>query len=145
SPIERSMVAIAILPATAWAEGAQLNGRLFPATASAERAQFNAPPFPATASAERAQLNAPSSLVALLLTDSATPPYIGIPIAGLPEPSLYDIGTAYYRRCMGVNSRAGWGRNCGGRRPRRRASTSAHGERGQTAPDAVGYGSQNVL
>src|SRR5262245_30780011 len=84
-------------------------------------------------------------LVALLLTDSATPPCIGIPIAGLPEPSPYDTGTAYYRRCMGVNSRAGWGRNCGGRRPRRRASASAHGERGQTAPDAVGYGSQNVL
>jgi len=34
-------------------------------------------------------------------------PYIGIPIAGLPEPSPYDTGTAYYRRCMSVNSRAG--------------------------------------
>ena len=32
------------LPATAWAEGAQLNGRPFPATASAEGAQFNVPP-----------------------------------------------------------------------------------------------------
>src|SRR5215475_4891671 len=31
-------------PATAWAEGAQLNGRPFPATASAEGAQFNVPP-----------------------------------------------------------------------------------------------------
>jgi hypothetical protein len=39
-------------PATASAEGAQLNGRPFPATASAEGAQFNVPPFPATASAE---------------------------------------------------------------------------------------------
>src|ERR687888_492912 len=35
------------LPATASAEGAQLNGRPFPATASAEGAQFNVPPFPA--------------------------------------------------------------------------------------------------
>ena len=32
------------LPATASAEGAQLNGRPFPATASAEGAQFNVPP-----------------------------------------------------------------------------------------------------
>jgi hypothetical protein len=31
-------------PATASAEGAQLNGRPFPATASAEGAQFNVPP-----------------------------------------------------------------------------------------------------
>src|SRR5215471_2043397 len=31
-------------PATAWAEGAQINGRPFPATASAEGAQLNAPP-----------------------------------------------------------------------------------------------------
>src|SRR4030095_5160256 len=31
-------------PATASAEGAQLNGRPFPATASAEGAQFNGPP-----------------------------------------------------------------------------------------------------
>ena len=34
------------LPATAWAEGAQLNGRPFPATASVEGAQFNVPPSP---------------------------------------------------------------------------------------------------
>ena len=87
--MERSMVAIALLPATAWAEGAQLNGRPFPATASAERAQLDAPPFPATAegaqlngrpfpataSAEGAQLNGRPSLEALLLTDSATPPW----------------------------------------------------------------------
>jgi len=33
-------------PATAWAEGTQLNGRPFPATASAEGAQFNGPPSP---------------------------------------------------------------------------------------------------
>src|SRR5262249_1423907 len=58
SPIERSMVAIALLP------------------------------------------------LALLLIDAATPPSLGIPIAGLPEPSPYDLGTTYYRRCMGVNSRA---------------------------------------
>src|SRR5207249_12265798 len=50
------------LPATAWAEGAQLIGRPFPATASAEGAQFNVPPFPATASAEGAQFNVPPSL-----------------------------------------------------------------------------------
>jgi SAM-dependent MidA family methyltransferase len=35
---------------------------LFPATASAEGAQLNVPPFPATASAEGAQLNVPPSL-----------------------------------------------------------------------------------
>src|SRR6266567_2328134 len=45
-------------PATASAEGAQVNGRPFPATASAEGAQFNVPPFPATAWAEGPQLNA---------------------------------------------------------------------------------------
>src|SRR2546426_12063040 len=31
---------------------------------------------------------------------------MGIPIAGLPEPTPSDTGTAYYRRCMGVNCRA---------------------------------------
>src|SRR5262245_65299908 len=54
-----------MLPATASAEGAQLNAPPFPATASAEGAQLNAPPFPATASAEGAQLNAPPSPEAL--------------------------------------------------------------------------------
>src|SRR5262245_25777310 len=71
------MVAIALLPATVWAEGTQLNGR--------------------------------PSLIELLFTDAATPPSIGIPIAGLPEPSPDDTAKAYYRRCMGVNSRAGGG------------------------------------
>ena len=74
------MVTMAILPATVWAEGAQLNGR--------------------------------PALVELLLTDAATPPCIGIPIAGLPEPSLYDTARAYYRRRLGVNSRAGSTRRC---------------------------------
>ena len=32
-----------------------------------------------------------------------------MPIAGLPEPSPYDLGTAYYRCCMGVNSPADGG------------------------------------
>jgi len=49
-------------PATASAEGAQLNGRPFPATASAEGAQFNVSPFPATASAEGRQFNGAPSL-----------------------------------------------------------------------------------
>jgi len=49
-------------PATAWAEGAQFNGRPFPATVWAEGGQFNGPSFPATASAEGAQFNGrPSS------------------------------------------------------------------------------------
>jgi len=34
------------LPATAWAEGAQVNGRPFPATAWAEGGQFNGPRSP---------------------------------------------------------------------------------------------------
>src|SRR5439155_25064599 len=46
------------------------------------------------------------SLVAWLLTDAATPPSSGIPIAGLPEPSPYNTSTTYYCRGMGVNSRA---------------------------------------
>ena len=45
-------------PATAWAEGAQLNGRPFPASVTAEGAQLNVPPFPASATAEGPQLNA---------------------------------------------------------------------------------------
>src|SRR5262249_34120863 len=45
-------------PATASAEGAQLNGRPFPATASAEGAQFNVPP-----SRWERELKAPSRLV----------------------------------------------------------------------------------
>jgi hypothetical protein len=49
-------------PATASAEGAQVNVPPFPATASAEGAQVNVPPFPATASAEGAQVNVPPSL-----------------------------------------------------------------------------------
>src|SRR2546429_4674192 len=53
-------------PATASAEGAQLNGRPFPATVSAEGAQLNGRPFPATASAEGAQLNGRPSLATLL-------------------------------------------------------------------------------
>jgi ATP-binding cassette subfamily B protein len=36
------------LPATAWAEGAQLNGRPFPASATAEGPQLNAAPSPGT-------------------------------------------------------------------------------------------------
>jgi len=35
---------VAAPPATAWAEGAQVNGRPFPATASAEGRQFNGAP-----------------------------------------------------------------------------------------------------
>src|SRR5919199_1560488 len=46
------------------ATGAQ---RLFPATASAEGAQLNGPPFPATASAEGAQLNGPPSSAGTLV------------------------------------------------------------------------------
>jgi hypothetical protein len=40
----RAMAVLSPPPATASAEGAQLNGRPFPATASAEGAQFNVPP-----------------------------------------------------------------------------------------------------
>src|SRR5262249_36873505 len=59
SPAMHYLLCLLPPPATASAEGAQLNGRPFPATASAEGAQLNVPPFPATASAEGAQLNAP--------------------------------------------------------------------------------------
>jgi hypothetical protein len=62
APNAPSLPCLYPLPATAWAEGAQLNGRPFPATASAEGAQFNGAPFPATASAEGAQLNGRPSL-----------------------------------------------------------------------------------
>ena len=58
----RAMAVPSPPPATASAEGAQLNGRPFPATASAEGRQFNGAPFPATASAEEAQFNVPPSL-----------------------------------------------------------------------------------
>ena len=44
-----------------------------PATASAEGAQLNAPPFPATASAEGAQFNVPPSLWERELVAPATP------------------------------------------------------------------------
>src|SRR4029453_2667709 len=52
-PAGRRRGAAFVVPATAWAEGAQLN----------------APPFPATASAEGAQLNAPPSLFAVVNAD----------------------------------------------------------------------------
>jgi hypothetical protein len=58
----RGILALSPLPATASAEGAQLNGHPFPATASAEGAQFNVLPFPATVWAEGPQLNAAPSL-----------------------------------------------------------------------------------
>jgi hypothetical protein len=54
-----------VFPATAWAEGRQLNGAPFPATASAEGGQFNGAPFPATASAEGGQFNGPPSSTGL--------------------------------------------------------------------------------
>ena len=56
------------LPATALAEGAQLNVPPFPATASAEGHQFNGAPFPASVTAEGAQLNVPPSLRERALT-----------------------------------------------------------------------------
>jgi hypothetical protein len=48
-----------------------MKGGPFPATASAEGAQLNVPPFPATASAEGAQLNVPPSFRATLAILSA--------------------------------------------------------------------------
>ena len=61
-------------PATASAEGAQVNGRPFPATASAEGAQLNVPPFPATAWAEGPQLNAAPSPAIRLPVNSCQHP-----------------------------------------------------------------------
>jgi SAM-dependent MidA family methyltransferase len=60
--IEERLTSLGLFPATASAEGCQLNGAPFPATAWAEGTQLNGCPFPATAWAEGTQLNGCPSL-----------------------------------------------------------------------------------
>jgi len=60
--IAERLTSLGVFPATASAEGAQLNGSPFPATAWAEGGQLNGPLFPATVWAEGGQLNGPPSL-----------------------------------------------------------------------------------
>src|SRR4029450_11132538 len=70
-------------PATAWAEGAQLNGRPFPATASAEGRQFNGAPSLQERVRVRGFPQWYHSTILLLLRASATWPerYLG----GIPR------------------------------------------------------------